>query len=179
MRFDGLDATGRKRPIETGETAIVECSSIILAIGEKVDGDLARSLDVRLGRGDRIEVDGLTLQTSRHNVFAAGDVVNGPTNVVTAMGSGKRAARAVDRLLTGSDRVDSLRPAADYPHVVPVEPAGGPRHAPRHLTVKKRKGSFDEVTRALDGPAAGQEALRCLRCDVKAVPEAAAASVRG
>ena len=37
MKFDGFDSSGRKRPIETGETAIIECSAVILAVGEKVD----------------------------------------------------------------------------------------------------------------------------------------------
>ena len=43
----------------------------------------------------------ITMETSIHAVFAAGDVVSGPATVVEAIGGGKRAAEAIDRYLRG------------------------------------------------------------------------------
>jgi len=40
------------------------------------------------------------MSTGKEGVFAAGDFVNGPTTVIEAMASGKKAARAVDMYLS-------------------------------------------------------------------------------
>jgi NADPH-dependent glutamate synthase beta subunit-like oxidoreductase len=40
-----------------------------------------------------------TMETIVDGVFAAGDFINGPTMVVEAMASGKKAARAVEAYL--------------------------------------------------------------------------------
>ena len=54
-----------------------------------------------------IQVDPDTLQTSVPYVFAAGDVVLGPSMITSAAGQGRRAAFMIDRWLQG----EALDPA--------------------------------------------------------------------
>ena len=51
------------------------------------------------------------------HIFAAGDVVTGPTMITTAVGQGRRAAFMIDRYLQGealdADAFDEALPVAD------------------------------------------------------------------
>jgi NADH-quinone oxidoreductase subunit F len=171
-RLGEFDTFGRRIPEATGEMASLDCDTIIVAAGEKVDGDLVRRLSLQLGRNDRVAVDHVTLACNLDKVYAVGDVVSGPANVATAMGYGKQAAAMIDKQLTGRDRMSQLRRQFDYPAVVPAEPLGGPRHLMQHLPASERDGNFSEVTMGLSAAEALAESSRCLRCDVKASPEA-------
>ena len=55
---------------------------------------------VKANRWALVEVDKETMRTSRPNVFAGGDNVNGADLVVTAMADGRRAADAIHHSLT-------------------------------------------------------------------------------
>jgi len=165
------DMFGRRVPVNTEETEVLACTTVVVAVGEKVDGDLVRALDLPLQANDRLSVDGLTLETPLAGVFAAGDVVHGPANVVRAMGSGKLAAQAIDKELTGAEHLTRLRQDFGYANRVPTSPQGGARHHAGAVTVAERRGNFVEVTVGLSAADAHQEATRCLRCDVKVLAE--------
>jgi NADH-quinone oxidoreductase subunit F len=167
-RMSGFDAFGRRVPEPTDEMEIIPCDSVIVAVGEKVDGDVIRRIGVKTVKGDRAAVEPFTLRTARPRVWAGGDLVTGPFNVVTAMGQGKVAADQIDRELMGSSRVGQMRSTARYENRVPLEPEGGPRNAPIERPLREHRGSFDEVSLGLAREAVRCEASRCLRCDVKA-----------
>ena len=44
-----------------------------------------------------------TLRTSKKGVFAGGDIVTGGATVISAMGAGRRAARAIDEYLRSGE----------------------------------------------------------------------------
>jgi glutamate synthase (NADPH/NADH) small chain len=44
-----------------------------------------------------------TMKTSKHGVFAGGDIVTGGATVILAMGAGRKAAAAINRYLCGED----------------------------------------------------------------------------
>ncbi len=56
MKFDGFDNSGRKKPVETGETAIIECNTVILAVGEKVDFEPAKEIGLELRKNGAVKV---------------------------------------------------------------------------------------------------------------------------
>jgi len=92
--------TGR-RPFTVieGTDFEVEADSIIAAVGQEPDLSWLPE-DYLLGRarGNTLAVtEGLA--TSLEGVFAAGDVVTGPSSVVEAMASGRRAAQSVHRFV--------------------------------------------------------------------------------
>jgi NADPH-dependent glutamate synthase beta subunit-like oxidoreductase len=98
----GCRDKGGRRPfmVIEGTEFEVETDSIIAAVGQ--EPDLSLLADVHpLGRarGNTLTVDE-ELATSVEGVFAAGDVVSGPSSVVEAMASGKRAAQSAHRFLT-------------------------------------------------------------------------------
>jgi len=170
-RLGEFDTYGRRVPETTDETALIDCDTIIVAAGEKVDGDLVRSLQLKRGKGDRVEVDRHTLLTNHEKVYAVGDVVSGPANVVIAMSYGKHAAQIIDEALVGPGRFEQIKRRFRYTNAVPAQPLGGDRHAMEHLPAKERYENFAEVAQGLTQEGAREEVRRCLRCDVKASPE--------
>ena len=51
--------------------------------------------------GEALKVDENTLSTNIPGVFAGGDFTTGPTFVIRAIASGRRAALAIDKYLAG------------------------------------------------------------------------------
>jgi hypothetical protein len=91
------------------------------------------------------------------------------------MALGKKAALVIDKQLMGEDRSHHLRPNIKYDNSIPPDSQGGQRNVAAVLPTERRRVSFDEVSRTFDEWPAKAEALRCLRCDVKASNPAIAA----
>jgi len=109
------DSEGRFSPkYAEGTIGRVDCEAVIIAAGMRPD---AADLGLPLGPGGRIQVDENTLQTGVPYVFAAGDVVTGPSMIVSAVGQGRRAAFMIDRFLQG----ESLDPALFAPPLPVVD----------------------------------------------------------
>src|ERR1035441_10610024 len=51
-----FDASGRRRPVLTEEIRRFECDSVILAVGESVDPDFARSSGLKLNQDGTLEI---------------------------------------------------------------------------------------------------------------------------
>jgi len=101
-----IDSQGNLRVLRDSETEIIECGTVIEAIGESssppFDEETARELNVELQDG-RLKVDN-NYQTSNPKIFAAGDVVLGPSSIGHATKTGLEAARALDRYLLSTYR---------------------------------------------------------------------------
>jgi len=164
------DSRGRRTPITTNEKYVIPCDTIIEAIGEKVEGDVAQKLGVELNKSGTIKLDPWTLQTSNPKVYAGGDVVTGAANVTIAMGLGKKAASIIDRQLVGVDRFRQLWPRLEYDNTVPQSTVDGARSVGKLVPSEVRKSSWGEVSHTLSAWEARSEAMRCLRCDIKAHP---------
>ena len=169
MEAGTYDSSGRRRPVATGETMVIECDSVIMAIGEVPDTTCVSNDGLTLGRQGKIVVDAATLRTDRPHAFAGGDVVNGASNVTIAMGSGKKAAGAIDKLLMGEDRMAQALKTFVHGMESPPNPDPAGRQAAKHVAAEKRRSNFVEVMKAITAKEAHCEALRCLRCDVKDV----------
>jgi NADPH-dependent glutamate synthase beta subunit-like oxidoreductase len=162
-----FDRSGRRRPVATDQTSVVECDTVIVAIGERPDADHLRRACITVRKDGTVDADWLSCKTDRPHVHAGGDLVSGASNVSTAMGAGKRAARAIDQLLMREDRFPRLLKTFSYGAEVAVEPQGGPRNAATHLAASKRRNCFKEVMQGFSPKKAEAESIRCLRCDVK------------
>ena len=163
-----FDKSGRRRPVPTGEVMRLECDSVILAVGERVDPDFCNASGLRVQDDGTLEVDRYSLETSRERFYAGGDLITGASNVSNAMGIGKKAARNIDRRLM--DRVTpSVLPEFVYQMVPPDPPSELGRHVPAELPAAERVGSYAEVTLGLTPGDALAEAHRCLRCDIRSL----------
>jgi homotetrameric NADPH-dependent glutamate synthase len=93
------DASGRARPVASGEDLEIEADQVILALGSRAERWLAGGnpeLGVDSAARPVVAEDG---STSLGRVYAGGDVVRGSATVVEALGDGLRAAEAIDRAL--------------------------------------------------------------------------------
>ena len=110
MKFDIMelgepDASGRRRPVPTGESVTIELDAVIVALGTGPNPIIQKSaekegLDLETNNKGYIIVNSETGETSIPGVYAGGDVApTGESNAINAMGAGKRAAKAMDEYL--------------------------------------------------------------------------------
>ena len=93
MTLGKPDASGRRSPIETGETFNLEVDMIIKAAGQTPFINLVNDNQFHNNYG-KISVN-TDLSTNLKGVFAGGDCINGGKEVVNAVQDGKDAARSI------------------------------------------------------------------------------------
>ncbi|AMM53585.1 NADPH-dependent glutamate synthase [Pyrococcus kukulkanii] len=102
MKLGEPDESGRRRPIPTGETIIMEFDTAIIAIGQTPNKIFYQSVPgLKVDKWGRIVVDE-NLMTSIPGVFAGGDAIRGEATVILAMGDGRKAAKAIHEYLSSS-----------------------------------------------------------------------------
>jgi NADH-quinone oxidoreductase subunit F len=163
-RLGERDASGRRRPVPTGEIQRFECDTAVLAVGETFDLAFCKASGLQLEQQGTITVDRLTLETSRSGFYAGGDMIAGASNVSNAMGYGKQGARNMDVRLMREDRWQRIFPEFTYGQSL-EEPCQSPRQRAHSIPVQGRARTQDEVVTGLLPQEAWEEACRCLRCD--------------
>ena len=91
MELGEPDASGRRKPVGTGEYETLDVNTVIGAIGQRVDwGALLDGENVELRKNGTAVCDGLTLQTAQPDIFVGGDVTTGPKFAIDAIAAGKK-----------------------------------------------------------------------------------------
>ena len=99
MQLSEADASGRKEAVPVADSEFVLPADLIVeAIGSRSDNACADGVELSEKKG-YILTDPDTCQTSLQGVFAGGDTVTGPKTVISAMGAGKKAAKAIHEYL--------------------------------------------------------------------------------
>ncbi len=102
MELGEPDASGRRRPVAIpGSEFDLDVTAVVIAIGTSPNPlikSTTKGLEVNSHGGIIVNEDGLT---SREGVYAGGDAVTGAATVISAMGAGKVAAKAIDEYLSG------------------------------------------------------------------------------
>lgn len=100
MELGEPDESGRRRPVPVeGKTVTIDVDQVIVAIGVSPNPLVPKSVEgLALGRKDTIAVND-TMQSSRQEIYAGGDIVRGGATVILAMGDGRRAAANMDERL--------------------------------------------------------------------------------
>jgi heterodisulfide reductase subunit A len=166
MELGEPDASGRRRPVPIkGSEFTMDVDNVIIAIGQGLDkAMLPEGLDYT--NWGTLSVDPVTLQTNIDGVFAGGDVVSGPADIISAIAAGKEAAISVDRYIRGVDMKEGRPEVREKVKDVPKEGVVKRERAVMPtLGLGKRKG-FDEVELGFDEKTAVEEAKRCLNCAV-------------
>ena len=100
MELGAPDERGRRRPVEIPDSDFVlDVDTVIMSIGTSPNPLIKSTTDglsVNSHGGIIVDETGLT---SRTGVYAGGDAVTGAATVISAMGAGKTAARAIDEYL--------------------------------------------------------------------------------
>ena len=187
--LDEFDKSNRRKikPIPNSEF-ILDCDSVILAIGQEVETDiLSKDVklevtpwsskkvdpasfpkngldDVELTPWSTIHADLITMETNIKGVFSGGDAVWGAGTVIEAIGAGKEAAVSIDRYINGKDLREGReeKPEIAKPDIEGVRKK---KKVPmRYMNVKDRVNNFKEVELGYTEEEAIEEARRCLDC---------------
>ncbi len=111
MTLGEPDSSGRRKPIpvESSEK-IIDVDFVAVAIGRKPNSivqGFTKGIGVK--DGGIIITEDETTQTSHTGIYAGGDIATGEATVISAMGSGRKAARYID---------EYLMKACRYPQIV-------------------------------------------------------------
>lgn len=167
------DGTSRLA-VDKTNTRIVDAEALIIAIGQAPDVSFI-SEDSRIERNlwGSLAVNSNNLSTTIPGIFAGGDFVTGPSTVIQAIASGRRAALAIKNYLEGineplhiQDEKTHLHEATglalDQDNGQEKRRVSAPMESP-----ETRKQHFNEVEAGLTENQAIFEAMRCLRCDLE------------
>ena len=98
-RMADPDESGRRKPvIDSGTEFSIDAGYVIPTVGQGTDLSFLNKTSV--SPKGTLELDGKGQIRDCQGIFAAGDVVSGPSSVVQAMASGRRAAQNVIRYLS-------------------------------------------------------------------------------
>lgn len=105
MQLGEPDASGRRRPEPIpGKTKTIDVDFVVVAVGVSPNPLVPRSIPgLQLGRKNTIVVND-SMQSSRPELFAGGDIVRGGATVILAMGDGRRAASHMDEMLKNGSK---------------------------------------------------------------------------
>jgi glutamate synthase (NADPH/NADH) small chain len=105
MELGEPDESGRRKPVPIKDSEfILPIDMAIISIGNGSNPLINQTTpDIAVSKRDTIVVDINTMETSKENVYAGGDIVTGGATVILAMGAGRTAAKAIHEKLTGSN----------------------------------------------------------------------------
>lgn len=175
MRLGSEDATGRRSPeVVPFSEFVEECDYLIPAVGQKPDMGFASGNEgLKISKFNTIETDKIYHTTSIEGVFAAGDCTDGINTVVRAVGTGRWAAKMMDRYvmegktyLTPEEEIElAIYENGIFKYGVNDETWPlSPRNETEKISIEERLSTFNEVEKSFTEQAAVQEARRCIRC---------------
>jgi formate dehydrogenase (NADP+) beta subunit len=182
-----FDERGTLKVVPIGDTTQeLSADEVILAVGMDPNLEFLAGKDsLRLTPRGTLATDPETLMTSVAGVFAAGDALSGPSTVAGAIGSGRRAAIAIDSYLRRESSLQSfaVRISDEGSLVTEKSSPQPPAHVVtfdemmnveyfekkgREATAKASDeasiASFEEIDRGFTEKQAPIEASRCLHC---------------
>jgi len=101
------DESGRRKPVPIpNSNFFIEADSVIIAAGEDVK---ASFLPKGIGQKEGLVLTQMDGKTTAEGIFAGGDLTSNQRTVAHAIGSGKKAAMAIDCYLKGNDSEGAIR----------------------------------------------------------------------
>jgi len=187
MELGEKDESGRRRPVPIPNSNLrIDVDHVIVAAGEEIE---ASFLPEGLEKKEGIVLTRRDASTGIKGVFAGGDLTSTQRTVAHAIGSGKKAAMAIDCYFKDKDSEEAIRQTLigegpslsifEYlhpgeklrnPHVVAFEELNmdyfepAKRLGESKSAVKDRIKGFREVISTLSKGDALDEAERCFNC---------------
>ena len=176
MELGEPDAKGRRKPVGTGKFETIEVTSVIGAIGQRVDlGHIAPEA-MAFNRNGTVQADGVTYQTAQPDIFAGGDVVTGPKFAIDAIAAGREGAISLHRYVHEGQSLTLARDPREFYEldksnaVLPIDCFDAPaRQTVAHDASKAKTFSNDRIT--FTEAQVKAEASRCLGCGVSVVDQ--------
>jgi ferredoxin len=169
------DEARRFSPVfDDADRQTVPCDTVLIAAGQTTDLSFLQDggTDVEEARPGWPKVDAETLATTAPGVFVAGDLAHGTRLLIDAVASGKKAARAVYRYVTGrpirTDAVEAHVPLDRYRREFNYE-AIQRIEVPTRSAAERLASPDALVETGYGEEEARREASRCLDCGVTPV----------
>jgi formate dehydrogenase beta subunit len=166
-RLGEPDKDGRRRPIPIeGSEFDIDIDLLIPAVSQSPDiSFLPEEIGLEISKWDRLAVNPETFETNVHGIFAGGDFVTGPRDVIRVITDGRKAALSIHTYLSG-ERFERRPAYFTYVPEVEIEPnlEKIPRQKMDTLPVQERKSIHEEVELGFSKEVAVKEAVRCLQC---------------
>jgi NADPH-dependent glutamate synthase beta subunit-like oxidoreductase len=174
------DKVGNRTLQATGETLLVECEQVLVAVGQDTAFDwIERDIGITFNQWDRPKVNNKSLQSTLPSVFFGGDAAFGPKNIISAVANGHQVAISIDLFCQNADPVDdrsdtSFNLISQKMGIHEWSYQSGIDHQARNLVPhiawdEAVKTLNTEVELGFDEKLALAEASRCLNCDVHTV----------
>jgi NADPH-dependent glutamate synthase beta subunit-like oxidoreductase len=169
-----FDESGRFAPeFDEHDTVTIDADTVLWAIGQRPDlSFIPQNGDIRLDKRGLIECDAEATTTTASDVFVAGDIATGPSLLIHAVASGKRAARAVHQYLTGRsiEADETMLHSALHDYRREADYEKHPRQPVPTLEAARRRTSQDAIVETgYTPPTACLEASRCLDCGINTI----------
>ena len=104
MELGEPDESGRRRPQEVpGSEFDLEVDTVIMSIGTSPNPLIRRTTNGIEANKRGCLIVNEDMMTTREGVYAGGDAVTGAATVISAMGAGKVAAKAIDEYLSAKN----------------------------------------------------------------------------
>ena len=145
---------------DENDTTVVNADSILMAAGQKVDlGFLKEGYDLANAKG-RLVVDAESQATSHAGVYAGGDIVSGPSTVISAIRQGRNAAEAIN------ESCGIAKPEYKHEGFLKFDPEFANLHrGVKDISIPAAERTLDrEDTVTIAKEYAEQEARRCMNC---------------
>jgi NADH-quinone oxidoreductase subunit F len=165
---------GSRLSVDEETTQTVDVEAVIVSVGQAPDiSFLSKDSQLERALWGSLAVDENSLSTNIPGIFAGGDFTTGPSTVIQAIASGRRAAIAIDKYLKGDKgRVKILDEKSVMQENIGLALDEETTEEKPRIEVEleepgERIKDFREVEKGFTDEQAHREAVRCLRCDLE------------
>lgn len=167
MELGEPDASGRRAPVPVeGKTKTIDVNTVILAIGQAVDAQGIKKVELTKRKG--IVYDKDTFMTKIPGVFAGGDCGNDKISIaVESIADARKGSYVVDAYLNGEEVAYKPQYTVERDDITEKtfeDRERMCRPTMDQLTAEERKDNFTEVVFGYDEEQAQEDASRCLEC---------------
>ena len=166
-RLGEPERDGRRRPIPVeGSEFDIDIDFLIPAVSQSPDiSFLPEEIGLEISKWDRLAVNPETSETNVPGIFAGGDFVTGPRDVIRVIADGRKAALSIYQYLSG-ETYEKRPPRFTPVPEVRIDPdlEKIPRQRVETIPVEERRSFEKEVELGLSKEVARSEAKRCLQC---------------
>ncbi|HEY5621688.1 MAG TPA: FAD-dependent oxidoreductase [Pontiella sp.] len=166
-----FDEEGTFSPQMEDETRLIEGDAVFFAVGQMSDLSFLENSGVEVSdRGLVKVVSEETWQTSKPNVFAAGDIALGPKLFINAVATGSQAAQGIHAYLAGLEKPLQLKRKLTFTDLPEYDRRSvyvdDEREEREELPVDPAKDPDFNTTVEYPDQEAKKQSARCLECHI-------------
>jgi formate dehydrogenase major subunit len=166
-RLGEPEKDGRRRPIPVEGTEFdIDIDLLIPAVSQSPDiSFLPEEIGLEISKWDRLSVNPETFETNVRGIFAGGDFITGPRDVIRVIADGRKAALSIHGYLSG-ERFETQPGYFTPVSEIRIDPdlEKIPRQRIDTVPIQERRSMGKEVELGFSKEVAVKEAVRCLQC---------------